>query len=293
MVKVEESEWLCLRHPLSLKLQSLCDSMMEKQRPDSAEPSSVSMKSVGSMGGLLNFKNEQAADERMEKQRPDSAEPSSVSMKSVGSMGGLLNFKNEQAADERMEKQRPDSAEPSCVSMKSVGSMGGLLNFKNEQAAHERVGQQKLEVHSNQSVEQHQPDLDSIFMLLEENITGNSQSVRLPDHRGRLCFSCSALGSNPSHMRELDLSYNHPGDSGVKLLSAGLEDPHWRLETLSLDHGGPQRMKPGLRKYSFELDLDPDTVNRKLQLSDNNRKDQFCAGTSSEVIESAAQPFSG
>ncbi|CAL8290808.1 unnamed protein product [Lota lota] len=82
----------------------------------------------------------------------------------------------------------------------------------------------------------------------------------------------SALSSNPSHLRELDLSYNHPGDSGATLLSAGLEDPRWTLDTLSVEHGGVWRLKPALKKYACELTLDPNTAHRELSLSEDNRK---------------------
>ncbi|XP_028272904.1 NLR family CARD domain-containing protein 3-like [Parambassis ranga] len=85
-------------------------------------------------------------------------------------------------------------------------------------------------------------------------------------------FLASALSFNPTHLRELDLSYNHPGEAGVKVLLAGLDNPQWRLDCLRVEPGGAQWLRPGLRKYSCELTLDTNTMNRKMKLSDNNRK---------------------
>ncbi|XP_073676369.1 stonustoxin subunit alpha-like [Garra rufa] len=85
-------------------------------------------------------------------------------------------------------------------------------------------------------------------------------------------YVSSALSLNPLHLRELDLSYNHPGDSGVKLLFEKLKDPNCSLDKLNVDHGGESRITAGLKKYACFLTLDPNTANTKLILSEENRK---------------------
>ncbi|XP_024118515.2 NLR family CARD domain-containing protein 3-like [Oryzias melastigma] len=85
----------------------------------------------------------------------------------------------------------------------------------------------------------------------------------------------SAVKSNPSHLRVLDLSYNDPGEAGMKLLLVQQEDPDWRLETIRAEPVGDQWLTPGLKKYSCRLTIDTNTVNRNLKLSDNNRKVTF------------------
>ncbi|KAF4108667.1 hypothetical protein G5714_009740 [Onychostoma macrolepis] len=68
-----------------------------------------------------------------------------------------------------------------------------------------------------------------------------SRSVQLMNYGvtdGGCATLASALRSNPSHLRHLDLSWNKLGDLGVKRLCAGLEDPHCKLEILLLNNCG-------------------------------------------------------
>uniref|UniRef100_A0A3Q2PQK5 NACHT, LRR and PYD domains-containing protein 3-like n=1 Tax=Fundulus heteroclitus TaxID=8078 RepID=A0A3Q2PQK5_FUNHE len=80
-------------------------------------------------------------------------------------------------------------------------------------------------------------------------------------------YLVSALKSNPSHLVELDLSYNHPGETGIKMISEQCQ-----LKEFNFKHNGSHRMKPGLKKYACTLTLDSNTAHKKLLLSDGNKK---------------------
>ncbi|XP_037396790.1 NACHT, LRR and PYD domains-containing protein 3-like isoform X1 [Pygocentrus nattereri] len=89
----------------------------------------------------------------------------------------------------------------------------------------------------------------------------------------------SALKSNPSHLRELNLNNNDPGETAVKLLSNQLEDPHCKLEKLQLSHCNIT--KDGCAALLKALKLNPSSHLRELNLSYNQPGDsglkELCA----------------
>ncbi|KAL7395540.1 hypothetical protein ABVT39_018981 [Epinephelus coioides] len=161
---------LCGDHDSRTKAQSpeqtrSPDSTGSESEPEPGlEPSCLSVKSDWSMELPLFFR--QSADVKIH-QRPASPgpEPSHVSVKSDRSMEPPLFFR--QRADGG-NHQRPASPgpEPSHVSVKSDLSMEPPLFFRRVVRG---VDEESSDVPSGQSA-QYEPHLDSIFMVLEENI---------------------------------------------------------------------------------------------------------------------------
>ncbi|KAI3366217.1 hypothetical protein L3Q82_010048, partial [Scortum barcoo] len=129
------------------------------------EPSCVSLKTDQSKDYLIDFKDQPSSDRQITG-RPASAgpgpgsepEPSCVSFKSDRSFDYIFDFKEQRSAAKR---RKLETAEPSSVSAKEE---------KKKKKKKRRVHQESSEVPSGQSAQQHQTHLDSIFMLLEENI---------------------------------------------------------------------------------------------------------------------------
>ncbi|CAM4550189.1 unnamed protein product [Leuciscus chuanchicus] len=93
----------------------------------------------------------------------------------------------------------------------------------------------------------------------------------------------SALRSNPSHLRELDLTDNKLGVRGVDLLSAGLKDPHCKLEILWLRKCGVT--DEGCAALASFLRSNPEHL-RELDLSWNELGDSGVLKLLSGLVES-------
>ncbi|XP_040895153.1 NLR family CARD domain-containing protein 3-like [Toxotes jaculatrix] len=83
-------------------------------------------------------------------------------------------------------------------------------------------------------------------------------------------FLVKALRSNPTHLKELDLSYNYPGQLGMELLSSLQKDSEHL--TVSLNANAECYLKSALKKYACELTMEVNSAHSHLSFSEDSKK---------------------
>uniref|UniRef100_A0A8C1NTT2 Uncharacterized protein n=1 Tax=Cyprinus carpio TaxID=7962 RepID=A0A8C1NTT2_CYPCA len=188
-------------------------------------------------------------------QKRSEAESSCVSVRSDWSMHHSVKFKSgDTKTDLSSVHQKRSEAKSSCVFMTSDRSMHHLVTFKSGGTktdlrlrdcgvTDEGCSALASALRSNPS------QLRQLCLSLNEigDLGVKRLCAGLEDPHCKLeilwlnncgvtdegCAAlASALRSNPSHLRELDLSGNKLGKSGVKLLSDLKDDPLYKLERL-------------------------------------------------------------
>uniref|UniRef100_A0AAV2KN96 B30.2/SPRY domain-containing protein n=1 Tax=Knipowitschia caucasica TaxID=637954 RepID=A0AAV2KN96_KNICA len=135
---------------------------------------------------------------------------------------------------------------------------------------------------------------DSGVKLLCEGLESPACKLKVLNLSGCLvtdegfAFVVSTLQSNPSHLKELDLSYNHLKDPEALLLKCDLS--HIQIITA---HGESHRMTPGLRKYVFDLTWDSQLADRGVKFSDDLREASRSEEGPDSVLVRGAQGLSG
>ncbi|KAK5901544.1 hypothetical protein CesoFtcFv8_006900 [Champsocephalus esox] len=251
--------------PSDTTLEKMSD-LKDEEEETSSVFSGLSLKSDQSMPEAVYFRNEPGPSdttlEKMSDLKDEEEETSSVfsglSLKSDQSMPEAVYFRNEPGpSDTTLEKMSAskDEEEDSvsgCLSLKSDRSKEWFEDFRNEPGPSDTKGKRSAASQTRtvreRGLQEMSEEVLDVLDLNQYNTSLEGRQRLLPAVRNcrkavltrcglskTLCeFVASALKSDPSHLRDLDLSKNDLKDSSVELLSSGLKSPNCRLEALRL-----------------------------------------------------------